>query len=110
MLSIEFLAHSIGLFHDTNILKYDDLHRFLLLLYFFNNRDRFLHSNTPYFTRNSNAPILNIHRLTSTERSVHYAAAKQWLLLPNHIKNSGSYNSFKSALKSYFIAKYETGR
>ena len=30
----EFLAQSIGLFHDTNILKYDDLHRFLLLLYF----------------------------------------------------------------------------
>ena len=56
----EFLAPTNVLLHDNGILKCDDIHKFLLLLYFFNNRDKFSYSNDPYFTGNSNEPIFNI--------------------------------------------------
>ena len=103
----EYLAHTDNLFfYSTQILKLNDLHKYLLLVYFFNNKDRFNYSATPYFTRHSSDPVLSIHRLTSTEHSVRYSAARLWLDLPTHVKNIQSKAMFKSGLKAHLIDGY----
>lgn len=102
----EFLAHTDPLFHTTGILKICDIHKYLLMLYFFKNRDKFEYPSSEYSTRYSSDPILIMHRLTLTERTVHYSAAKLWRSLPVHLKNIQSYNSFKSSLKAYYLDKY----
>jgi len=102
----EYLAHTDELFYSTGILKVRDLHSYLLLLYFFRNRENFDRNTSAYMTRNSNDPVLRVHRLTLTEHSVHYAASKLWLSLPTHIKSINSYDTFKTVLKSLYVGKY----
>ena len=102
----EFLAHTGGLFYSTGILKAKDLHVYLLLIYLFKNREKFSFPSSSYSTRYPNNPILNSHRLTLTEHSVHYSAAKAWHSLPAHLKDIQSLRSFKKTLKSYFLDMY----
>ena len=101
-----YLAHTEPLFHSTAILKLDDLHEYLLLLYLFKNKSDFGSSNLNYDTRNAQAPAIGIHRLTSTEHSVHYSAVRLWYSLPSYIKSINSYHIFKKTLKKYYIDKY----
>ena len=102
----DYLEHTQPLFHKTEILKFDDLHRFLLLLYFYKNRDGFSVSNHSYNTRHHNDPLIEIHRLTSTEQSVRFSAVKAWLSIPTEIKNIATFNRFKFVLKKYFVNNY----
>ena len=61
-----YLAHTDPLFHQTGILKACDIHKFLLLSYFFKHRDDFPSSNVVYNTRHAHEPLIPYHRLTST--------------------------------------------
>ena len=103
---IEYLAHTNILFYRTKILKLKDLHEFLLLLYAFKNKDSFSYSNAPYSTRHANDPIIIPHRLTLSEHSLCYAAAKLWRKLPDHLISIQTYGTFKCSLKTYFINAY----
>lgn len=102
----EYLAHTDPLFYSTGILKIDDLHEYLLLLYLFKSKNKFNYSNSTYETRHASDPEIIHHRLTLTEHSVHYSAAKLWHSLPSHIKAINSYNLFKTTLKKYYVIRY----
>ena len=104
----EYLAHTNDLFLKAKILKLSDLHEYLLLLYFFKNKNKFSYSDGHYWTRHSGDPIITRHRLTLTEHSVHYSATRLWRNLPSHIKNITSYGSFKSILKAHILRSYES--
>ena len=102
----EYLAHTTPLFYDAGILKAVDVHRLLLLLYYFRNREKFGQSNVAYETRHAHAPVVPVHRLTLTEHSVSYASAREFRSLPLQLKTIDSYHRFKRAIKKHFLAQY----
>ena len=50
---------------------------------------------------NLTKPIM--YRLTSGERSIQFHGANLWKNLPNEVKKSKSYNSFKSQYKFFLL-------
>ena len=75
-------------------------------MYFFKNKNSFPISNVTYNTRHAHDPLIQSHRLTSTEHSVSYSATKVWNSLPPKIKEISSMNKFKITLKMVIINKY----
>ena len=101
-----YLAHTNNLFFETKILKFHDIHQFILCLHFFNNSDLFSSHTHSYSTRNRNQIVPAFERLNLTQRSVKYAAPKAWNSLPPFLKNIQSYAKFKTQLKLYLVNKY----
>ena len=102
----EYLSHTEPLFLQTSILKFEDLHKYLLLLYYFKHKCDFQPSNVNYSTRYGGEPILYAHRLTLTEHSVLYSAARLWRSLSEDLKNINSYAVFKKKLKLHYLSQY----
>ena len=82
----EYLSHTEPLFLQTSILKFADLYKYLLLLHYFKHKRDFQPSNVNYNTRYGGEPILYAHRLTLTEHSVLYSAARLWRSLSEDLK------------------------
>ena len=105
-----YLAHTNILFYNNKILKFEDMFKFCLALYFYKNKTSFQNylSSHNYFTRNRNNPVPPFERLNVSQQSVFYNAIKIWNNLPVSIKQLPSEASFKKHLKSFLLAKYCT--
>ena len=102
----DFLSHTNDLFFQTKILKFPDVHIFLLCLYFYKNANSFTNHSHQYSTRNSDHIVPTFQRLTITQRSLNYAAPNAWNDLPAYLKSIPKYSSFKCKLKEYLVQKY----
>ena len=79
----EYLAHTDLLFFTLLVFWRRRMSTvIMLLMYSFKNREKFSPSNPSYATRHATDPIAHILRLTLTEHSVHYSAARLLRLLP----------------------------
>ena len=106
-----YLHHTNELFLSNSILKFSDINKLNLSVFFFKNMSlpRF-YSDHQYPTRASNLPQSNFQRLTVTQQSVYFRAPAIWNSLPDHIKSSPSLNSFKKRTKLYLISIYDVNQ
>ena len=105
-----YLAHTNDLFYNNKILKFEDMFKFSLAVYFYKNKPSFetyLASHS-YPTRNRNNPVPPFERLNICKQSVIFNAIKNWNDLPVSIQQLQSESSFKKHLKSFLLAKYST--
>ena len=102
----DYLAHTNILFFQTKILKFFDVHTFLLCLYFHKNANDFTSQSHNYSTRNRDNFVPAFQRLNLTQRSLYYAAPNAWNALPPYLKSIPKYGLFKSKLKEYLVQKY----
>ena len=103
-----YLAHTPPLFYSTRILRFSDIHKFIILQIGFKagfNSENSVHS---YFTRNNRNVRTPFQRLSLCQNSFYYKLPIFWNSLPNNIKSIESYSRFKKELKSYLLAKYLT--
>ena len=106
-----YLSHTDPLFHKCSILKLDDMIKFRMGCYVFQNFDLFnnlgpFHS---YNTRSSDSSYrLNpsYQRLTQTQHSVYFVAPRIWNEIPDYIKNVSTFTKFKRIYKNYLLAHY----
>ena len=104
-----YLYHSNPLFLSSNFLKIDEIYKFKVSCNLFLNSDHSNFERTHNFnTRNRNLLLPNFQRLTTTQRSLTFAAPNIWNQLPDSLKDSPSFPIFKRNLKKYFIASYRT--
>ena len=103
----EYLAHTNILFFQTKILKFHDIHTFLLCLYFHQNSNSFTTHLHNYSTRNRDQYVPSFERLDLTQRSIYFTAPNAWNALPPSLKSIPKYSIFKSKLKEYLIEKYD---
>ena len=102
----EYLAHTNILFYQTKILKFQDVHKFLLCLYFHKNSYLFSTHSHNYATRNRDQFVPSFERLNVTQRSLYFAAPNAWNGLPPSLKSIPKFSLFKSKLKEYLVEKY----
>ena len=105
----EYLAHTNPLFRQTNILKIDDLHKFILVQYMHKVRETepaVFDRHHSYYTRYRNDAQASLNRLTLTQHSVSFAGPHAWNELPSDIRNSVDLQQFKRRVKMYYISKY----
>ena len=106
----DFLAHTEPLFKETNILKFSDLHKFVLAQYMYKQKalnSEMFETIHNYDTRNHTKAQQTFQRLTRTQQSVTFAGPKVWNALPLPIRESLTLSAFKGELKKYYIAKYK---
>ena len=101
-----YLAHTHNLFYRTKILKICDVYKFMLCLYFHQNKEIFYSHSHSHLTRNRNQMVPEFQRLNLTQRSVFFASPSAWNELPDYLKNIRSYSSFKHQLKNFLIEQY----
>ena len=101
-----YLSHTNNLFFKSKILKVHDVYKFMLCLYFHQNRTSFHSFSHSHFTRNRNQIVPEFERLTLSQRSVYYACPIAWNDLPEYLKNIRSYSNFKFNLKNFLVSKY----
>ena len=101
-----YLAHTNELFLKCKILKFADIRKYLLCLYYYQNKSKFSVVDHPYMTRNRMQAQPEFQRLKLTQRSIHFAAPHAWNELPDFLKDLKSSFSFKRQLKHFFICTY----
>ena len=102
-----YLHHTNNLFFNCSILKLNDIHRFNLVKYMYklNDHSTFTRSHD-YLTRSRNLLNPNFHRLTVTQNSVSFKGPLEWNKLPIFVKESQSFEIFKTRVKNHLIEAY----
>ena len=105
----EYLAHTTPLFHSLDILKIEDLYKYMIVLDTFTKiqEGQYVISHE-IDTRNSNQALPKFHRLARCQQSITYNGPKEWNALPEYLRNTTSFPLFKCHLKKYYIQKYST--
>ena len=107
IMSQHYLAHTNDLFFQSKILKFNDIHKFIVCLYVHKNLNKFLNQNQhPYATRSRDLIVPHFHRLTLTQRSISYIGPRFWNTLPPDLRNIDRFSEFKNKLKIFFINQY----
>ena len=102
-----YLAHTCNLFFQAKILKFSDLHRFLVCNHMYKNLNQYINlNNHVYSTRNRDNIAPMFQRLSLTQHSVSYSGPHIWNSLPENLKNIQSFPTFKRELKLYFVNLY----
>ena len=102
-----FASHTTPLFLSLKILKFSDLYRYNIAIYYYKTKKYSTQiRNHNYNTRNKNKIIAPFHRLATTQHSVSYNGSTVWNSLPPAILSEPNLKSFKRKLKSYFIEQY----
>ena len=98
---------SSPLFKELKLLKFEDIHKYYLLLYMFKSLKkgeyRISHDRT---TRQTVNAVPNFHRLSLTQRSVSYLGPSTWNSLPHELRNISKLGTFKRLLKEYLLDSY----
>ena len=102
-----FREHTNDLFISCSILKFNDIYRYNLAVYFYKSKqyENFISSHN-HFTRNRNNLVVPFQRLSLTQHSVSYMGASVWNSLPLFIRSSASVSIFKARVKKHFIDRY----
>ena len=104
----DYLAHTDPLFVQTEILKFDDVHRMLIakIGYQWNRDGTFDHLSHNYNTRNRSNVLPQFQRLSISQHSLSYVVPKLWNEIPIHVRNSPTLSLFKKLYKDYLLAMY----
>ena len=103
------LAPTKPLFHSSNLLTLADIHKYLVSVYMFKNRNSLNHNrHHHHHTRNHNQLLPSFRRLTTTQQSLSYSGPKIWNSLPDNVKNCKSVNTFKRTLKKFYVTLYNS--
>ena len=104
--SSEYLAHTSLLFKETNILKLDDLHNFILAQYMYklkqSDPDVFDRQHS-YYTRHRNVAHVSITGLPRLSALCHLHV---WNELPLDVKESVNLQQFKRRVKTHYVNRY----
>ena len=99
--------HTSPLFYSLRLLKLIDIYKYFISVHMYisfnQNQYRVSHSVN---TRNRQLAAPTFHRLEGSQHAVSFSGPTVWNTLPLEIRNSVSLNSFKKALKNYFINSY----
>ena len=105
--NIPFYGHTSPVFHKYRILKFLDIYRYYICIYMFKNK------NSPLFrtihvrnTRNRHLAQPSFNRLSACQNSLSFMGPHIWNDLPQFIRDSSTIDSFKRALKLYYIQSY----
>ena len=102
-----YLEHTDPLFKQYNLLKINDIYKLNVLTYIHKkNIGSIYHTTHSYDTRNSNSFRPTFQRLSKTQNSIDFVGPKFWNELPDSIKNTCNYNSFKFKVKKFLLDKY----
>ena len=104
-----FLAHTDPIFSDLQILKLEDIHKFLASQYIFKHRNSFRQTSEihSYNTRQLNDLAPDFQRLTISQNSIFYFGPLFWNSLPNSITECNDFIMFKRLVRSFLIDKYQ---
>lgn len=104
----DYLAHTEPLFAQAKILKYDDIHKFLIATRGFrkNESGQLLHFTHNYDTRSTDYALPQYQRLTKTQHSLSFVIPAVWNQLPATIKSCCTELKFKVLLKKYLLSLY----
>ena len=104
---LSYNEHTSESFRRLNLLKFDDIYKYHASIYMFKN------INNPLFQSNHDLNTRNVHslqpafnRLSICQHSINYRGPHIWNSLPREIRGHLNLNSFKRALKRYFIDSY----
>ena len=102
-----FLAHTSPLFRSTGILKFQDIHKFILGTTGFNSAN-IRHSLPSHQVNTRNRHRINppFQRLTICQQSAAYSVPTFWNSLPPTIKIIDKFNLFKKNLKIHLMSDY----
>ena len=105
--------HTNESFAIMKILKFADIVNYFHAVYVFKSlngikNNSYIHRrvNAPYNLRNGDTLRTPIPRSTQSQKFISHHGAKVWNTLPYNIRNKNSLSSFKSSLKSLYIATY----
>ena len=105
--SAPFNSHTNELFHQSRMLKFEDVYGFNLGVYVYNyENNRFFTRNTYYNIRNSSNLVPSFQRLKTTQQSILFSGPKFWNSLPTYLKNISSSEGFKYKLKNFLLSQY----
>ena len=106
--NVHFTHHTNDLFRNNNILKFQDIHFFVLCNFMFKNLNlAVFHSRSSHYnTRSENMLTSSFHRLSLTQHSIYFTGPIIWNSLPDSIKSSREFNVFRSLVKKYLIDSY----
>ena len=110
-------AHSTPLFLKLHALKIDDLYDLQLAKFIFslynnsvpNPLQSFFSTNSEthkYMTRNSDNPVLKLHRTNVAARSIFSRSYKLWYQMDSDIKSSCSLQRFSKRYKNKVFQQY----
>lgn len=102
----DYLAHTDPLFVQSDILKIEDLHFYLLNVFIFKNKSVLPVNSHSYHTRHLSDLIPRNRRLQLTRRSPYYSGVTKFNLLPECLKSVGSIKIFKKNLKKHYLNDY----
>ena len=103
-----YISHTNNLFYSNKILKLEDINKFRLGCYMFeNNHETFARSHN-YNTRNRTTLLPHFQRTTTTQHALNYEGPRLWNTLPLNIRTIQSKTIFKKCLKEYLVSVYET--
>ena len=104
-----YLAHTEPLFQSSNILTLRDLHKYLVSIHMYKNKNSMdCFRSHHHSTRHRHHLLSSFHRLTTTQHSISHAGPTIWNTLPDHVTNSNSLNIFKYKLKHHLISLYNS--
>ena len=103
----EFLAHTTPLFRKLEILKLNDLYKFLAVLDTFKKIQKGHYSvSHGLHTRNRNLALPKFHRLARSQQSITFNGPSLLNSLPEEIRSITSYPMFKRKLKTFYLQQY----
>ena len=104
--SMQYRDHTNGKFLESEILKLNDIHKYLLAVYMFTSDSSQYERTHPYLTRNRNMLNPMFNRLTQSQRSLFFSAPTVFNTLPDVVRNAPSIGSFKIKLKRFLLGSY----
>ena len=102
-----YMDHTLPLFHRLNILKFEDIYKFNLLIQVHKFISKGLFVFKPDgITRSRYFIEPKFQRLSLTQHAFSYAGPSHWNLLPLEIRELDRLGTFKKKLKRYLLDKY----
>ena len=99
------MAHTSEIFKNTNIPKVHGTYKYFLGIYLYSKikRENFEQAGHSYNTRGRGNALVPFQRLTSSQRSLSYAAPVFWNSLLVDITEADTLSKFKIDLKNFFF-------
>ena len=104
----EFYAHTTPLFKKLQLLKFEDIYKYVLCIHMFKSLKIGMYKKTHSVnTRTRNEAKTTFHCLSMCQQAVSFNGPNEWNALPPSVKEIKTIGAFKRKLKSHFLSKYD---